>query len=341
VWTETEIWKLNLFTKTRLRQVSTMSQLDEFDKMDDFSVEQWQVLYESSDIEQAKMRGGDAEIEGQCSKDAKMPMVPLKSLCLLPNTVVASIRVSRSIENTATLKGKDKMEKNRLERLGKGGHILTTTEQARQDVILLMNQMTYQKDNSFVVERVIKVDRDKKQESQTFTIRHMTGKVAKKPRMSERETTESAVGTTAIEARNMVKMEKEETEDHIKEEECGAVKAVGRKKDAKIVTSSEEKKVLLRKEVSFNCPSGASIVVTPEKQKMPSKEPLPDMVGPTVQAHLSQKETNETRYTTIVSDPKKVVEKNDNNRGPLVLPPGLRKSTKTEKEIKDYFDKVH
>jgi hypothetical protein len=81
--------------------------------------------------------------------------------------------------------------------------------------------------------------------------------------------------------------------------------------------------------------------VTPEKQKMPSKEPLPDMVGPTVQAHLSQKETNETRYTTIVSDPKKVVEKNDNNRGSLVLPPGLRKSTKTEKEIKDYFDKVH
>ncbi len=323
-----------------------MSEPDEFDKMGDFSDEQWQEVYELSDIEQAKMRQIDGNKKGDCSGDLKISMVQRKSLCTLPNTVVASIRVSRSIENTSTLEGKDRTEKRRLERLGKCGHVLTTTEQARQDVILLMNQMMYQKDNSFVVDRVIEVDEDKKLESQAFTIRHMTGRVAKKPRISDRKALESAVRTTAIEACNMVKLEKEESKASIKEEGCDELKAVAPEKDVHIVTSSEENKIAIGKEESVNCPSGASIVVTPEKQKIPSIEPLLDTVGSTPQVYLCQEDTKERENTAIVSGSNEKALRKDKSRSSLpenfpVLPPGLKKSTDNETRIKDYFDKIH
>ena len=138
--------------------------------------------------------------------------------------------------------------------------------------------------------------------------------------VSDRKMSESAVSrTTAIKACNMIKMEKQETEDRPK-------------KDVKIVTtSSEEKKVPIRKEVSLDSPSGVSIVVTPEKEKMHSKEPVLDMV--------SQEQKKQTGYTAIVqkndqrriSQPRKIV----------MLPRGLRKSTKEERTMKDYFDKLH
>jgi hypothetical protein len=310
-----------------------MSELDEFDKMGDFSGEQWQDLYETSDREQAKMRGGDGETKDQCSKDTKKAKVGSKSLCNHPNTVVAFIRISRSIEKTTRLQGKDATEKRRLERLEKCGHVLTTPEEARQDVILLMNQMAYQKDKSFMVDRVIEVDDDKKLESQAFTIRRVTGRVPiKKPRMSDGKISESAVKATAMPS-NTVKMEKEEIEDRIKEEQrCDTLRAVGPKMDVTIVTASDEKKVPIGKEVSLDSSSGVSIVVTPEKEKMHSKEPvLLDMV--------SQEQKKQTGYTAIVqkndqrriSQPRKIV----------MLPRGLRKSTKEERTMKDYFDKLH
>jgi hypothetical protein len=128
-------------------------------------------------------------------------------------------------------------------------------------------------------------------------------------------------------------MEKEEIEDLIKEEQrCDTLRAVGPKKDVTIVTASDEKKVPIGKEVSLDSSSGVSIVVTPEKEKMHSKEPvLLDMV--------SQEQKKQTGYTAIVqkndqrriSQPRKIV----------MLPRGLRKSTKEERTMKDYFDKLH
>jgi hypothetical protein len=331
-----------------------MSEPDEFDKMGDFSDEQWQEVYELSDIEQAKMRQIDGNKKGDCSGDLKVSMVQRKSLCTLPNTVVASIRVSRSTENTSTIKGKDDVEKRRLERLGKRGHILTTPEQARQDIILLMNQMTYQKDKSFVVEKVVEIDKDKKLEYQAFTVRHMTSRVAKKSRIFDRNTSKSDVRITAVEACNIVKSEKEKIQDCIRETERDVLKVVGSEKDGQVIKSGEEK------EVSF-------IAVTPDKRKVPSKEVLvtlekiemtskksllfPVETVPNDEADkdaaISRGSSDHasTLLMSIGSDTKKKPEKNDKSRESLPhnfpkLPSGF-KSQKKEKTIKDYIMRLH